>query len=53
MRVLYASGYTGDVLQRYGISESTVSLIEKPFSFDFLAQKLRELLELGKLQKSA
>jgi two-component system, cell cycle sensor histidine kinase and response regulator CckA len=53
MKVLYASGYTGDVLQRYRISESSAPFIEKPFSFDFLAQKVREVLELGKLEKSA
>ncbi len=53
MKVLYASGYTGDVLQRYGIPESNAPFIEKPFSFDFLAQKVRGLLELGELQKSA
>jgi two-component system, cell cycle sensor histidine kinase and response regulator CckA len=53
MKVLYASGYTGDVLQRYRISESNAPFIEKPFSFDFLAQKVREVLEVGKLEKSA
>ena len=53
MKVLCASGYTGDVLQRYGISESNIPFIEKPFSFDFLAQKVRQLLEPVKLQKSA
>src|SRR6266849_4842201 len=53
MKVLYASGYTGDVLQRYGISESNIPFIEQPFSFDFLAQKVRQLLEPVKLQKSA
>ena len=53
MKVLCASGYTGDVLQRYGISQSNIPFIEKPFSFDFLAQKVRQLLEPVKLQKSA
>jgi DNA-binding NtrC family response regulator len=50
--VLYASGYTGDLIERYGISGSA-HFIEKPFSFDSLARKVKELLELGKLQKSA
>jgi DNA-binding NtrC family response regulator len=49
--VLYASGHTGDLIERYGISGSA-HFIEKPFSFDSLARKLKELLELGKLQKS-
>jgi PAS domain S-box-containing protein len=49
--VLYASGHTGDLIERYGISGSA-HFIEKPFTFNSLARKVRELLELGKLQKS-
>ena len=52
MIVLYASGYTGDLVESYGISGSA-PFIEKPFSFDSLARKVNELLELRKLQKSA
>jgi two-component system cell cycle sensor histidine kinase/response regulator CckA len=53
MKVLYASGYTGHVLELYGVSASHIPLIEKPFTFDSLAQKMRELLGREKLQKSA
>ena len=53
IKVLYASGYTGDLLQRYGISESNGFFVQKPFSLDTLARKIRELSEPGKLQKSA
>ncbi len=53
MKVLYASGYAGDLLELYGVSASDIPLLEKPFNFDSLAQKMRELLGREKLQKSA
>jgi two-component system, cell cycle sensor histidine kinase and response regulator CckA len=52
IKVLYVSGYTGDLLQRYGISESNGFFVQKPFSLDNLARRIRELAEPGKLQKS-
>jgi hypothetical protein len=53
MKMLYASGYAGDLLEVYGVSASDIPLIEKPFNFDSLAQKMRELLEREKLRESA
>src|SRR5713226_3203769 len=53
MKVLYASGYAGDLRELYGVSASDIPLLEKPFNFDSLAQKMRELLGQEKLQKSA
>ena len=53
MKVLYASGYAGDLLEIYGVSASDIPLLEKPFNFDSLGQKMRELLGQEKLQKSA
>jgi CheY-like chemotaxis protein len=44
-KVLYASGYTGDLLATYGVSERDAALIEKPFSFESLARKIREILD--------
>ncbi len=45
MRVLYMSGYTGDALDRYGLSSGEVSLIEKPFSPNALADRVRAVLD--------
>ena len=44
MKVLYASGYAGDLLEACGASAPTVPLLEKPFSFYSLAQAIRERL---------
>jgi PAS domain S-box-containing protein len=45
LRVLYMSGYTSDVLGRHGVLDQGLELIEKPFTTDSLARKLREMLE--------
>jgi signal transduction histidine kinase/CheY-like chemotaxis protein len=44
MKVLFASGYTADVLVRYGVAGET-SYIQKPFSPDVLSRKVREVLD--------
>ena len=43
-RVLYMSGYTDDAVVRHGILESHTCFIQKPFTRDGLAQKVREIL---------
>lgn len=43
-RVLYMSGYTDDAIVRHGILDDHVSFIQKPFSPDSLALKVREVL---------
>jgi len=45
LRVLYMSGYTADVITQHGVLESGVTFIQKPFSLQGLAQKVRELLD--------
>jgi len=45
MKVLYMSGYTDDAVVRHGILEDHVSFIQKPFSPDLFALKVREVLE--------
>jgi CheY-like chemotaxis protein len=44
LKVLFMSGYTDDVLGRHGVLETGIDLIEKPFSPEDLAGKVRELL---------
>jgi signal transduction histidine kinase/DNA-binding LacI/PurR family transcriptional regulator/ActR/RegA family two-component response regulator len=43
--VLYVSGYTDSAMVRHGILEASISLLQKPFTADALARKVRELLD--------
>ena len=44
-RVLYMSGYTDEALGRHGVLEPDIVLLQKPFRFTELAQKIREVLD--------
>ncbi|MCG6927162.1 MAG: PAS domain S-box protein [Acidobacteria bacterium] len=44
LRVLYASGYGEDVIARHGVVEGGVLLLQKPYSLEALAQKVRRAL---------
>jgi len=44
-RVLYMSGYTDDAILRHGVLEETAAFMEKPFSPETLARKVREVLD--------
>ncbi len=44
IKVLYMSGYTSDIITSHGMLEEGLVLIEKPFSPEELAQKVREVL---------
>ncbi|MEJ2660462.1 MAG: response regulator [Desulfobacteraceae bacterium] len=44
---LFMSGYSGDVMAHHGILDKGVNFIEKPFSMQDLAVKVRQVLEAG------
>jgi signal transduction histidine kinase/CheY-like chemotaxis protein len=46
MKALFMSGYTADILQRRGILEEGLTLINKPVSPDDLSREIRELLNV-------
>ncbi len=44
MEVIYMSGYTGEVLKSRGVMDKSINFIQKPFSVESLASKIREVL---------
>ena len=48
IKVLFMSGYTGNVIVHRGILEDNVHYLQKPFSINSLAGKAREVLDQTK-----
>lgn len=45
IRVLYASGYTDNVIAHHGVLDEGIHFIQKPFSVHGLAEKVRSVLD--------
>ncbi len=45
MKVLFLSGYTDDAIVHHGIIDSDIPFLQKPFSSEGLANKVRDLLD--------
>jgi two-component system, cell cycle sensor histidine kinase and response regulator CckA len=45
MKVLCMSGYTDDSIVRHGVLEAQVAFLQKPFTPDMLARRVREVIE--------
>jgi two-component system cell cycle sensor histidine kinase/response regulator CckA len=45
IRVVFMSGYAGNVITQYGLPEHDMDLLQKPFSSQTLVSKVREVLD--------
>jgi PAS domain S-box-containing protein len=50
LKVIYMSGYTAEAIVNHGVLNHGVALLQKPFTRDALAKKLREVLSSSELR---
>jgi CheY-like chemotaxis protein len=43
--ILFASGYTDEAIVRHGVLDSSTNFIQKPFTIDDVARKVRDMLD--------
>ena len=48
MKVLYTSGYTDDAIAQHGVLDPGTEFVQKPYSAELLAKKIRKILDGGK-----
>jgi len=51
-RVLYMSGYTDDAVVRHGVKDAEVALLNKPFTPQELAERVRAVLDAPETQRA-
>jgi CheY-like chemotaxis protein len=44
LKILYISGFTGDLVGQHGLVQLETNFLQKPFTVDGLARKIREVL---------
>lgn len=45
MKCLFMSGYTANVIVHQGVLDKGVNFLQKPFSLQYLAEKIRQVLD--------
>lgn len=45
LRILYLSGYTQDVVLKEGVEHRGLHFVQKPYTGEALARKLRDILD--------
>jgi len=45
IKVLYMSAFPENTLKKYGVDENSYNFIQKPFTIEYLAKKIREVLD--------
>ncbi len=43
--ILFSSGYTDDAVVRHGVLDTNLNFLQKPFTINEVASKVRELLD--------
>jgi two-component system, cell cycle sensor histidine kinase and response regulator CckA len=52
LRCIFMSGYTADVIAHHGVLEAGVAFLQKPFTIQSLAEKVREVLDAQRTPSS-